>query len=100
MIIGVDRLDYSKGIPERLHAYERFLVNFPDRRGKVTYLQVTPRSRTDIKEYCDLGRLVGEEVGRINGTFGEASWTPLRYINKAHSRMALPAFIVPRAPLW
>lgn len=89
MMIGVDRLDYSKGIPERMHAFERFLVNFPDQRGKVTYLQITPRSRTGIPEYADIERLVGEAVGRINGTFGEASWTPLRYINKAHSRTAL-----------
>ncbi len=89
LIIGVDRLDYSKGIPERLNAFERFLANFPDWRGLVTYLQITPRSRTDIREYEDIGRLVGETVGRINGTFGEASWTPLRYVNKAHSRTAL-----------
>jgi trehalose 6-phosphate synthase len=78
MIIGVDRLDYSKGIPERLNAFERFLTNFPDWRGKVTYLQITPRSRTAIAEYADIGRVVGETVGRINGKFGEASWTPLR----------------------
>jgi trehalose 6-phosphate synthase len=89
MIIGVDRLDYSKGIPERMNAFERFLTNFPDWRGKVTYLQITPRSRTDIPEYAGIERLVGETVGRINGTFGEASWTPVRYINKAHSRTAL-----------
>ena len=89
MIIGVDRLDYSKGIPERLAAFERFLINFPDLRGKVTYLQITPRSRTGIPEYSDISRKVGEAVGRINGAFGEASWTPLRYINKAHSRTAL-----------
>jgi len=89
MIIGVDRLDYSKGIPERMEAFERFLRNFPDWRNRVTYLQITPRSRTDIQEYAELGRLVGEAVGRINGTYGEASWTPLRYINKTHSRTAL-----------
>ncbi|MBI4365658.1 MAG: trehalose-6-phosphate synthase [Deltaproteobacteria bacterium] len=89
MIIGVDRLDYSKGIPERMNAFERFLTHFPDWRGKVTYLQITPRSRTAIPEYADIGRLVGEAVGRINGTIGEASWTPVRYINKAHSRTAL-----------
>ena len=89
MIIGVDRLDYSKGIPERMDAFERFLTNFPDWRGKVTYLQITPRSRSGIPEYADISRKVGEAVGRINGTFGEASWTPLRYINKAHSRTAL-----------
>jgi trehalose 6-phosphate synthase len=89
MIIGVDRLDYTKGIPERMDAFERFLTNFPDWRGKVTYLQITPRSRSGIPEYADISRKVGEAVGRINGTFGEASWTPLRYINKAHSRTAL-----------
>ncbi|MGB9043755.1 MAG: alpha,alpha-trehalose-phosphate synthase (UDP-forming) [Pseudolabrys sp.] len=89
MIIGVDRLDYSKGIPERMNAFERFLINFPDLRGKVTYLQITPRSRIGIPEYADLGRAVGEAVGRINGAYGEASWTPVRYINKAHSRTAL-----------
>jgi len=89
MIIGVDRLDYSKGIPERMNAFERYLANFPDGRGKVTYLQITPRSRSDIPEYADIGRVVGETVGRINGAYGEASWTPVRYVNKAHSRTAL-----------
>jgi len=89
MIIGVDRLDYSKGIPERMNAFERFLKLFPDWHGNVTYLQITPRSRSEIPEYADIGRLVGEAVGRINGNFGEASWTPVRYINKAHSRTAL-----------
>ncbi|MCF8477137.1 MAG: alpha,alpha-trehalose-phosphate synthase (UDP-forming) [Pseudolabrys sp.] len=89
MIIGVDRLDYSKGIPERIEAFQRLLTNFPDWRGLVTYLQITPRSRTDIEEYAELARIVGEAVGRVNGGFGEASWTPLRYVNKAHSRSAL-----------
>jgi trehalose 6-phosphate synthase len=89
MVIGVDRLDYTKGLPQRMDAFERFLNNYSDWRGKVTYLQITPRSRTGIPEYADIGRLTGEAVSRINGTFGEASWTPLRYINKAHSRTAL-----------
>jgi trehalose 6-phosphate synthase len=89
MIIGVDRLDYSKGIPERMNAFERFLTLFPDWHGNVTYLQITPHSRSEIPEYADITRSVGEAVGRINGNFGEASWTPVRYINKAHSRTAL-----------
>jgi trehalose 6-phosphate synthase len=89
MIIGVDRLDYSKGLPERMNAFERFLTIFPEWHGNVTYLQITPQSRAGIPEYADIGRAVGEAVGRINGAFGEASWTPLRYINKAHSRTAL-----------
>jgi trehalose 6-phosphate synthase len=89
MIIGVDRLDYTKGIPERMAAFERFLINFPEWRNKVAYLQITPRSRSGIPEYADISRQVSGAVGRINGNFGEASWTPLRYINKAHSRTAL-----------
>jgi len=89
MIIGVDRLDYTKGIPERLDAFERFLTVFPEWQGNVTYLQITPRSRAGIPEYDEMARRVGEAVGRINGGFGEASWTPVRYINKAHGRGAL-----------
>jgi trehalose 6-phosphate synthase len=89
MIIGVDRLDYSKGIPERMNAFERFLTISPEWHNNVTYLQITPHSRTDIPEYADIGRNIDEAVGRINGKFGEASWTPVRYINKAHSRTAL-----------
>jgi trehalose 6-phosphate synthase len=89
MIIGVDRLDYSKGLPLRMDAFERFLANFPQWRGKCTYLQITPRSRTEVPEYTEIGRHVGEVAGRINGAYGEASWTPIRYVNKAHSHIAL-----------
>jgi trehalose 6-phosphate synthase len=89
MIIGVDRLDYTKGIPERMDAFERFLGNFPDWRGKVTYLQITPRSRSEIKEYADMEQRVSETVGRVNGHYGEASWTPIRYVNRAYTRTLL-----------
>jgi trehalose 6-phosphate synthase len=89
LIIGVDRLDYSKGLMLRIEAYERFLAGSPDWRGKVTYLQITPRSRSEIDKYAEFERRVGEVVGRVNGLFGEVSWTPIRYINRAHSRAAL-----------
>jgi trehalose 6-phosphate synthase len=89
MIIGVDRLDYSKGLPLRMEAFEHFLETYPDWRGKVTYLQITPKSRSDIREYMDIDQAVGSAAGRINGTYGEASWTPIRYVNRAHSRTAL-----------
>jgi len=89
MIIGVDRLDYSKGIGFRLEAFERFLTGNPEWRNNVTYLQITPKSRSDIREYADMERSVSEHIGRINGTYGEASWTPIRYVNRAHSRTAL-----------
>ena len=89
MIIGVDRLDYSKGIVLRLEAFDRFLSTHPDWRGKVTYLQITPKSRSEIREYADMERQIDETAGRVNGTYGEASWTPIRYVNRSHSRSVL-----------
>jgi trehalose 6-phosphate synthase len=88
MIIGVDRLDYSKGITQRMEAFERLLA-MPEWRGKVTYLQITPKSRSDIQEYGDMEREVSERAGHINGTYGEAAWTPIRYVNRAYSHSVL-----------
>jgi trehalose 6-phosphate synthase len=89
MIIGVDRLDYSKGIGLRMQAFERFLADYPQWRGGVTYLQITPRSRSEIREYAEMERRISETVGRVNGRYGEASWTPIRYVNRPYSRSAL-----------
>jgi trehalose 6-phosphate synthase len=89
MIIGVDRLDYSKGLSQRLDAFERFLAIYPDWRGKVTYLQITPKSRSEIQEYASMARSISEAAGRINGAYGEVAWTPIRYVNRAYSRRAL-----------
>ena len=89
MVIGVDRLDYSKGLAQRMDAFERFLAVYPDWRGKVTYLQITPKSRTEIQEYSEMGRTISEAAGRINGSYGEAAWTPIRYVNRAYSRSVL-----------
>jgi len=89
MLIGVDRLDYSKGIGGRMRAFEQFLTAYPRWRGAVTYLQITPRSRSEIREYADMERRIDETVGRVNGRYGEASWTPIRYINRSHSRTTL-----------
>lgn len=89
MLVGVDRLDYSKGIAGRLDAYERFLAENPEWRGKVSYVQITPKSRSDIPEYMDMDRQVSEKVGHINGAWGDVSWTPIRYINQSYSRTAL-----------
>jgi hypothetical protein len=89
LIIGVDRLDYSKGIGHRLSAFERFLQTQPDWRGKVTYLQIAPKSRTEIPEYADIEREIGAAAGCINGACGEADWTPIRYVNRAYGRATL-----------
>jgi trehalose 6-phosphate synthase len=88
-IIGVDRLDYTKGLHLRMHAFDRFLATQPQWRGKVTYLQISPKSRSDIREYADMARQIEAAAGRINGTFGEADWTPIRYVNRAYSRFQL-----------
>jgi trehalose 6-phosphate synthase len=89
MIIGVDRLDYSKGIGLRVQAFERFLTDYPRWCGAVTYLQITPRSRSEIREYAEMERQISESVGHVNGRYGEASWTPIRYVNRAYSRSVL-----------
>ena len=89
LIIGVDRLDYSKGITLKLEAYERFLAANPQWYGKITYLQITPKSRSQIKEYSEMESAVGSAAGRINGAYSEASWTPVRYVNRPYSRTAL-----------
>jgi trehalose 6-phosphate synthase len=89
MIIGVDRLDYSKGIGMRMRAFEQFLNSYPRWRGSVTYLQITPRSRSDIREYADMERRIDETVGRVNGHYGEAAWTPIRYVNRTHTQSQL-----------
>ncbi|HTT85432.1 MAG TPA: trehalose-6-phosphate synthase [Rhizomicrobium sp.] len=89
IIIGVDRLDYSKGLTLRLEAFERFLLANPQCRGKVTYMQITPKSRSDVPEYAEMERAIDALAGRINGTYGDVSWTPMRYTNRPYSRTAL-----------
>jgi trehalose 6-phosphate synthase len=89
LVIGVDRLDYSKGLVQRLEAFELFLARNPDRLGNVTYLQITPKNRSEIPEYAELAEAVDAVAGRINGRYGEVSWTPIRYVNRVHSRAAL-----------
>ncbi|HLC08815.1 MAG TPA: trehalose-6-phosphate synthase, partial [Methyloceanibacter sp.] len=83
------RLDYSKGLIERTEAFDRFFTSQPQWRGKVTYLQITPKSRSEIQEYRELEESLGAAAGRINGKYGEVAWTPIRYVNRAYSRQAL-----------
>jgi trehalose 6-phosphate synthase len=89
LLLGVDRLDYSKGIVQRLQAFEHFLDQAPDMIGKVTFLQITPKSREHSNGYKEMEALVTGIVGQVNGRFGEASWTPIRYVNRSHSRKTL-----------
>lgn len=89
LIIGVDRLDYSKGLIQRFDAYEAFLCKYGEWAGKVTYLQITPKNRSEIPEYAELAAEADAAAGRINGRFGEVAWTPLLYVNRFYSRSAL-----------
>jgi trehalose 6-phosphate synthase len=89
LVIGVDRLDYSKGLIQRMEAFERFYALHPEWQKRVTYLQIAPKSRSEIPEYSDLEQAVGAAAGRINGKYGEVSWTPIRYLNRTYSRAGL-----------
>jgi trehalose 6-phosphate synthase len=89
LVMGVDRLDYSKGLIQRLDAFEKFLANHSEWLGKLTYLQITPKNRSEIHEYCELEKALGSAAGQINGKYGEVSWTPIRYVNRVYSRSVL-----------
>jgi trehalose 6-phosphate synthase len=89
LVIGVDRLDYSKGLIQRLDAFDIFLASHSEWIGKVTYLQITPKNRSEIPEYAELAEGLGSAAGRINGKYGEVSWTPIRYVNRVYSRSVL-----------
>jgi trehalose 6-phosphate synthase/phosphatase len=80
ILLGVDRLDYTKGIPRRLLAYERMLETHPELREKVRLVQVAVPSRTNVGAYQDFRALVDGLVGRINGAFGTPRWVPVHYI--------------------
>jgi trehalose 6-phosphate synthase len=82
LVIGADRLDYSKGIEERIRAFCAYLASHPEARGKVSLLQVTPKSRSDVPEYKQIQKEVATRVGEANGAYGDVHWTPIRYINQ------------------
>ncbi|KAK8844564.1 alpha,alpha-trehalose-phosphate synthase (UDP-forming) [Kwoniella newhampshirensis] len=83
VIIGVDRLDYIKGIPQKLHAFEVFLTQHPEWIGKVVLVQLAIPSRQDVEEYQNLRACVNELVGRINGRFGTVEFTPIHFMHKS-----------------
>ncbi len=93
LMLGVDRLDYSKGIINRIDAFERFLENNPDWHGRVTYLQIAPGTRSEIPEYMEIDEAVSARVGHINGRFGDVAWVPLRYVSRTHARAEVAAMM-------
>ncbi|KAK5115709.1 hypothetical protein LTR62_000798 [Meristemomyces frigidus] len=85
VIVGVDRLDYSKGMPQKLHALEVFLTEHPEWIGKVILVQVAVPSRQDVEEYQNLRGVINELIGRINGKFGTVDFTPIHFLHKTVS---------------
>ncbi|HEV2702606.1 MAG TPA: trehalose-6-phosphate synthase [Steroidobacteraceae bacterium] len=93
LIIGVDRLDYSKGLVERFRAYEKFLATYPENHNDVTFVQIAPLSRSDVAEYEVIRHALEQASGRTNGRFADPDWTPVRYLNKNVPHAALMGYL-------
>lgn len=89
LIMGVDRLDYTKGLPQRIAGFGRFLEASPEWLGRVTYLQITPNTREGVAEYDSLRQEVAGLAGQINGRHSRLDWIPVRYVNRAFSQQIL-----------
>jgi trehalose 6-phosphate synthase/phosphatase len=91
LLMGIDRLDYTKGIPRRLLAYERLLTRHPELRGRVRLVQVAVPSRTAVDAHAGFRQQVDGLVGRINGRFGTATWAPVHYVYRRLSEVEVSA---------
>lgn len=89
LVIGVDRLDYTKGLPERVEGYERLLELFPEWRRQVHMLQIAPASRESIAEYQDISDKLDITCGRVMGRFAELDWMPLNYVKRTYPQSTL-----------
>jgi trehalose 6-phosphate synthase len=90
--IGVDRLDYSKGLPNRFEAVGRFFAHYPQHRRQVSFLQIAARSREEVGDYQRLRRELDRIVGDTNGRYSEADWAPLRYMTRTVRRSTVAGF--------
>ena len=90
LLVGVDRLDYSKGLPQRMRAFEEFLRKYPELRQSATLIQIASPSRESVSAYSDILRELESLCGSINGNFGELDWMPVRYIHRTVPRAQLP----------
>lgn len=92
IILGVDRLDYSKGIPEKLRAFEYVLKRYENLHGRVTLIQIVVPSRVDIPEYVNLKNEIEGLVSKINGKYAQAGWIPVNYMFRSLERAELLAY--------
>ena len=92
IVIGVDRLDYSKGLAERFDAYDRFLTDNPDMAKDIILLQIAPPSRELVASYQNIRENLETKTGHINGAHADVAWVPIRYVNRGYSRAELAGF--------
>jgi trehalose 6-phosphate synthase len=90
LLVGVDRLDYSKGLPQRVRAFRQLLLRYPENRNSATLVQVAAPSREDVDAYADLRRELEWLCGAVNGDYGELDWMPVRYIHRTVARRRVP----------
>ena len=92
LAISVDRLDYSKGLPERFEAFARFLETYPQHRSRISMMQIAPVTRGDVPEYQELRARLEQLAGAINGRYADPDWVPIRYINRSFHQANLAGF--------
>ncbi|QOT76980.1 alpha,alpha-trehalose-phosphate synthase (UDP-forming) [Cupriavidus basilensis] len=90
LLLGIDRLDYSKGLPQRLKAVRTLMAQYPENRRSATLIQIAAPSRETVDAYADLRRELEGLSGAINGEYGELDWMPVRYIHRTTARRRLP----------
>ena len=90
LLVGVDRLDYSKGLPQRVQAFHELLKRYPHERGSATLIQIAAPSRESVDAYAQIRQQLEGLCGSINGEFGELDWMPVRYLHRTMSRKRLP----------
>jgi trehalose 6-phosphate synthase len=90
LLVGVDRLDYSKGLPQRMRAFRELLQRYPETHNSATLIQIASPSREDVSAYTDILHELESLCGSINGNFGELDWMPVRYIHRTVARTRLP----------
>jgi trehalose 6-phosphate synthase len=90
LLVGVDRLDYSKGLPQRMRAFREFLIRNPELRSSATLIQIASPSRENVSAYTDILHELESLCGSINGNFGDLDWMPVRYIHRTVARGRLP----------
>ncbi len=90
LLIGVDRLDYTKGIPQRIRAFRELLAHHPANRHSATLIQIASPSRESVEAYAEIREELERLCGALNGDFGDLGWMPVRYIHRTVARRRLP----------